>query len=181
MTKNLNVDTFRNGDIILEVKSNEEWENASKEGRPAWCYYDNNPSNGIKYGKLYNWYAVNDSRGLAPEGWHIPNNKEWNQLMDHLGGESVAGTKLKSTYGWIENGNYPTIYGTNESGFTGFPGGYRSKDGDFASIGASCIWWSSSEANTTNAWDRWLNYDERKAFRLDHSKGSGYSVRCVKN
>ena len=176
MTKNLNVDTFRNGDIIPEVKSNEEWENAGKEGRPAWCYYDNNPSNGIKYGKLYNWYAVNDSRGLAPEGWHIPNNKEWNQLIDHLGGKNVAGKKMKSNYGWIENGN-----GTNESGFTGLPGGCRGRIGLFGGIGYHGGWWSASEDPPTSAWDFSLNYQLWSLNRFNGWKDDGKSVRCVKN
>ena len=100
MTKNLDVATFRNGDPIPQAKTNEEWEKAGENQQPAWCYYDNDPANGAKYGKLYNWYAVNDSRGLAPVGYHIPSDAEWTKLTDFLGGESVAGTKMKSKSGW---------------------------------------------------------------------------------
>ena len=100
MTKNLDVATFRNGDPIPQAKTNEEWEKAGENQQPAWCYYDNDPANGAKYGKLYNWYAVNDSRGLAPVGYHIPSDDEWTKLTDFLGGESVAGTKMKSKSGW---------------------------------------------------------------------------------
>ena len=100
MTKNLDISTFRNGDTIPEAKTNEEWKKAGENKQPAWCYYDNDPANGAKYGKLYNWYAVNDPRGLAPIGYHIPSDAEWTKLTDFLGGESVAGTKMKSKSGW---------------------------------------------------------------------------------
>jgi uncharacterized protein (TIGR02145 family) len=98
MTKNLDVDKFRNGDPIPQAKTDAEWEAAGKNKEPAWCYYNNDPANGVKYGKLYNWYAVNDSRGLAPVGYHIPSDAEWMQLTDFLGSE--AGSKMKSTTGW---------------------------------------------------------------------------------
>jgi uncharacterized protein (TIGR02145 family) len=100
MTENLNVDKFRNGDPIPEAKTNGEWELASKNKQPAWCYYNNDPQYGAKYGKLYNWYAVTDPRGLAPVGYHVPSDAEWTKLTDFLGGESVAGEKMKSTSGW---------------------------------------------------------------------------------
>jgi uncharacterized protein (TIGR02145 family) len=99
-TENLNVSTFRNGDPIMEAKTNEEWEQAGENKQPAWCYYENDPKNGAKYGKLYNWYAVNDSRGLAPAGWHVPSDAEWTTLSTFLGGESTAGKKMKSLNGW---------------------------------------------------------------------------------
>ncbi len=100
MLENLNVSTFRNGDPIPEAKTDEEWEKAGKEGKPVWCYYDNDPKNGAKYGKLYNWYAVNDPRELAPIGWHVSTDVEWEILHDFLGGWEVAGKKMKSTSGW---------------------------------------------------------------------------------
>ena len=102
MIKNLDVDTFRDGDAILEVKTEDEWRRAGEEGKPAWCYYENDPGNGEKYGKLYNWYAVVDKRGLAPEGWHVPSDEEWTVLIDYLGGEAAAGTKMKSKRFWGE-------------------------------------------------------------------------------
>ena len=99
MTKNLDVSTFRNGDPILQAKTDEEWEKAGENKQPAWCYYENDPANGAKYGKLYNWYAVIDSRGLAPVGYHIPSHEEWLKLYyDYLGLD--AGTKMKSKSGW---------------------------------------------------------------------------------
>jgi uncharacterized protein (TIGR02145 family) len=96
MTKNLDVSTFRNGDPIPEAKTNSEWEMASKNKQPAWCYYNNDPQYGEKYGKLYNWYAVTDPRGLAPVGYHIPSDEEWTVLINQLGGNSPAGIKMKS-------------------------------------------------------------------------------------
>jgi hypothetical protein len=98
MTKNLDVSTFRNGEIIPEAKTPEEWEAAKENKQAAWCYYDNNPANGTKYGKLYNWYAVNDPRGLAPEGWHVPTDQEWNVLEESIDPElnsPLAGSKMK--------------------------------------------------------------------------------------
>ena len=92
---NLNVSHFRNGDIIPEVRGDDEWEKADNEGRAAWCYYNNDPANGAIYGKLYNWYAVNDPRGLAPKGWHVPCDDEWTELEICLG--ENAGGKMKET------------------------------------------------------------------------------------
>jgi uncharacterized protein (TIGR02145 family) len=100
MAQNLNVDRFRNGDPIPEAKTNEEWQKAIEDKQPAWCYYGYSVANGVKYGKLYNWFAVNDPRGLAPVGWHVPTNNEWSILINYLGGYKVAGTKLKSTSGY---------------------------------------------------------------------------------
>jgi len=114
MAENLNVVKFRNGDPVPEVKSDEEWAKAGEEGKPAWCYYENAGIKGKKYGRLYNWHAVNDSRGLAPIGWHIPSEEEWIKLRDYYG--SDAGIYLKH----VEFGG-----GTNESGFSALPGGAR--------------------------------------------------------
>ena len=110
--KNLAVSQFRNGDNIAEVKTDEEWEKFGNQKKPAWCYYQNDSSNGTKYGKLYNWYAVNDKRGLAPSGWHIATDDEWQLLIDGLGGDEAGGSKIKNTTGWNRNGN-----GNNSSGF----------------------------------------------------------------
>ena len=110
---NLDVVAFRNGDVIPQVKTNEEWEVAGNNKQAAWCYYDNDPANGPKYGKLYNWYAVNDPRGLAPTGWHVPTDEEWTVLSTFLGGEEVAGTKMKilnvfvpTKISYIDEGGY---------------------------------------------------------------------------
>ena len=110
MTRNLDVDRFRNGDMIQHAESNKEWKKAGENGQPAWCYYDNDPENGKKYGKLYNWFTVNDPRGLAPEGWHITSQKDWTILVEFLGGYEIAGHKMKSVNDWEEEG-YDIIIG----------------------------------------------------------------------
>ena len=102
MSENLNVDKFRNGEAIPEAKTEEEWKNAGLKKQPAWCYYNNNPDNGERYGKLYNWYAVNDPRGLAPAGFKVPTDEEWSRLIDFLGGESLAGKSMKSINFWAD-------------------------------------------------------------------------------
>lgn len=180
MTQNLNVDKFRNGDPIPEAKTDEEWIKAGENGEPAWCYYKNNPDNGDRYGKLYNWYAVNDPRGLAPEGWKIPSDEEWSRLTDFLGGESVAGKKMKSTDFWADNDG-ESGNGTNESGFSGLPGGVRDVDGAFTSIGEFGYWWSSTEGSTVDAWYRYLSYNDGIVYRYDAYKNYGLSVRCLRD
>jgi uncharacterized protein (TIGR02145 family) len=176
MTENLNVTTFRNGDPILHVVTQEEWIKAGKRGEPAWCYYDNNPENEKIYGKLYNWYAVSDIRGIAPIGWHVPSNDEWSLLIDNLGGEGVAAKKMKSSDGWIAKMN-----GTNESGFTALPGGYRYYDGDFIAIGGYGGWWSSTEGSSDKAWNRYLGVVSSIFFRDFKDKKEAFSIRCLKD
>jgi uncharacterized protein (TIGR02145 family) len=173
-TENLNVSTFRNGDPIPEAKTDDEWELAEKNKQPAWCYYENDPKNAEKYGKLYNWYAVNDPRGLAPKGWHVPSVTEWTQLTNYLGGIDAAGEKMKSIIGWNVNGN-----GTNSSGFSGLPGGGRRGIGYFYNIGNYGIWWSSTENDADVAWGRYLSYYDGNVVRNLNSKGEGLSVRFL--
>ena len=176
MLENLDTEYFRNGDLIPQAKTAEDWENAGKNCEPAWCYYDNEESNGTKYGKLYNWYAVNDPRGLAPEGYHIPTNAELTELTDNLGRENVAGIKMKSTNGWYESGN-----GNNSSGFSALPGGFRYINGSFSDIAKVGNWWSSSESDTSNAVSRFLNYYNADVFNYNSDKQNGFSVRCLKD
>jgi uncharacterized protein (TIGR02145 family) len=171
--ENLNVSTFRNGDPIPEAKTAEEWYAAYKESKPAWCYYNNDPENAKKYGKLYNWYCVNDPRGLTPAGWHVPSNPEWAQLIDHLGGNKSAAPKMKSSKGWSDNGD-------NKSNFNGLPGGYRRPNGNFSSERLFGYWWASSEYLAANAWDRILYYNDT-VVRSNHHKATGLSVRCIKD
>jgi len=170
MANNLEITTFRNGDPIPQAASDEAWKIAGQNKQPAYCY------NGETYGKLYNWYAVNDPRGLAPEGWHIPTDAEWTQLSDYLGGERVAGKKMKSTSGWNNKGN-----GTNESGFNGLPGGYRASNGSFSGQGGLGFWWSASESNTGYAYSRNLNHSNDYLYRNDDYKERGFSVRCLRD
>jgi uncharacterized protein (TIGR02145 family) len=177
MTQNLNVDKFRNGNPVPQAKSQKEWVEASEKGRPAWCYYAFDSDYGEKYGKLYNWYAVNDPRGLAPQGWHIPKNKEWTILADYLGGEAAAGPKMKSTNDWKDGGN-----GTNSSGFSGIPGGECRDYGACTGIGGKGIWWSSLENNKYSAVIRVLTYNSTVClFTKNGTKGNGFSVRCLKD
>jgi uncharacterized protein (TIGR02145 family) len=171
MTKNLDVTKFRNGDLIPQAKTNDEWEQAGKNKQPAWCYYANNKKNGKKYGKLYNWYAVSDPRGLAPDGWHVPSDAEWTVLSNYLGGEYVAGTKMKSTSGFSDSYN---------------PG--RTSSGDFylpGDLGEVEVtdWWSITDKDVDLAlcrtWDFSLN--DARLFSNELKKGLGISVRCLKD
>ena len=173
-TKNLDVSKFRNGEAIPLAKTNAEWELAGQNQQPAWCYYENKGENGTTYGKLYNWFSVNDPRGLAPSGYHIPTDAEWTILTDNLGEE--AGTKMKSTSGWYNDGN-----GSNSIGFAGLPGGYRYYDGDFLDIGAKGFWWSSSEGDPNGARDRYLDYYYGFVTREYSGKHYGFSVRCLRD
>ena len=175
-TKNLEVTKYRNGDAIPQVQDNYAW---AKLKTGAWCYYQNKTANGTKYGKLYNWYAVNDPRGLAPKGYHIPTDAEWTILTNYLGGDDKAGSEMKSTSGWEDNGN-----GTNTSGFEGLPGGYRFEGGNFNDFGASGYWWSSSERYTDSAWRRLFDpkhLGSGNVNRDDNDKQDGFSVRCIKD
>jgi uncharacterized protein (TIGR02145 family) len=175
MQKNLNVDKFRNSDPIPEAKTEDEWKKAGVNKQAAWCYFDNDPSNGEKYGKLYNYYAVIDPRGLAPEGWHIPSESEWAMLIDCLGANNLSGKKMKSKEGWTNNN------GNNESGFSGFPGGYRYFTGIFLSIFNSGYWWSSTDRQSQNASSFYLDYSNDFADKKLNKKEEGLSVRCVRD
>ncbi len=169
MVKNLNVSTYRNGDSIPQVQDATEW---AKLKTGACCYYGNNPENGSTYGKLYNWFAVNDPRGLAPAGYHIPGDAEWTTLTDYLGAN--AGTKMKSTSHWIE-GN-----GTNTSGFSGLPGGAICGYGTFARLGGFGRWWSSTSKGNSSML-RMLHYFSGSVGRYDYDLRCGFSIRCLKD
>ena len=173
-TQNLNVSKYRNGDEIPQVQDATEWAALSTG---AWCYYENLDENGTKYGKLYNWYALNDPRGLAPEGFLIPSDEDWVTLINYLGGESVAGGKMK------ENGtahwNEPNQMATNSSGFKALPGGARGDNGIFALIGSDGIWWSSSENDILEAKGCQINNDIGNTLSGSSNKKEGYSVRCL--
>jgi uncharacterized protein (TIGR02145 family) len=170
---NLNVSTFRNGDSIPQAKTFKEWVTAGESGKPAWCYYDNNPANGLKYGKLYNWYAVTDPRGLAPSGWTLSSDDDWAKLISFLGGQGEAGKKMKSTSGWNDGNN-----GTNESVFSGLPAGYRVENGSFQHIGSIGIWWSSTESKTQSAIDHYLAMSGMSSSISPKQRGE--SVRCIR-
>jgi len=176
MKKNLKVSKYRNGDAITTNLVNTSWSNANKG---AYAIYNNENANDASYGKLYNWYAVNDSRGLCPRGWHIPSDNEWTTLTNYLGGESIAGGKIKSigTAYW----NAPNTRADNSSGFTALPGGFRNFSGSFTSIRASAFFWSATEHDFSDAWTRYLYGNNSDVYRSSSSKSVGASVRCLRD
>lgn len=171
MVENLNVDHFRNGDIIPEAKTAKEWKEAGENEQPAWCYYDNNPEKGAIYGKLYNDFVVSDPRNICPTGWHVASCAEWETLKIYLGGFSVAGGKLKET--GFEHWNTPNEGANNSSGFSALPSGVRDKGG-FGGIGNYGCWWSD-ESN----WG--MNYSSSSLYRVDYDEIYGFSIRCVRD
>lgn len=181
MTKNLDVTHYRNGDKIPQVKSTNVWAGLTTG---AWCWYKKDSANGVVYGKMYNWYAVHDPRGLAPAGFHIPTDAEWTTLSIFLGSDAIAGGKMKST-GTIEAGtglwHAPNEGATNSSGFTGLPGGYRDYFGQFHDIRVKGSWWSSSEYNRDFAYSRYLYTSDSYLYRSYYSKRGGEFVRCLKD
>lgn len=174
--KNLDVTSFRNGDQIAEAKTDEDWVKAGKKGKPAWCYYLNNSEYGHIYGKLYNWYAVNDKRGLAPKGWRVAMDQDWDAMLKFLG--ETPGAKLKEIgkTNWIKN----TDNVTNETGFSAVPGGSRFNSGKFSSVGSQGILWANTENGLNQAWAR-IIYDYNSSItKFSYDKNCGLSVRCVK-
>ncbi len=173
-SQNLNVSQFQNGDPIPHAKTPEEWINAGFNGNPAWCYYNNDPANEAKYGRLYNFYAVNDKRGLAPKGWHVATDKEWADAVQSLGGDAVALPKLCYNSGWTHKGN-------NSSGFSAKPGGWCSFKKNFYELNSAAVWWTSSQcgANIQAVTYKISNSNARVTSALE-SKSYGYYVRCVK-
>jgi len=165
MSTNLNVDHYKNGDAIPEVKDSIEW---AKLKTGAWCYYENQPENGKKFGKLYNWYAINDPRGLAPAGWFIPTTKEFEELkkIADNNGNSLISTEY--------------VDGTNKSGFSALLAGYRDSVGCFYDISYVPYFWSISECDSGNAYALVLPYHESHISLSSYGKGNGFSVRCFK-
>lgn len=179
MKENLRVSRYRNGDLIPNVTDNTAWGTLTSGGR-SW-YNNDSTNNENPYGNLYNWYAVTDSRGLCPSGWHVPSDSEWDVLTNSLGGLSVAGGKMKSvgtTY-WIS----PNKGATNESGFSALPGGCRGNDGNFYNILGYAFFWSATEFDNANAWYRYINHNFADVYRNynDASKAGGATVRCLKD
>jgi len=173
MAENLSVSTYRNGDTIPHVEDPKTWSSLTTG---AWCYYEGKMETGAKYGKLYNWYAINDPRGLAPEGWHIPTDAEWATLTSFLGGKIESSAKIKSTRGWSQAGN-----GSNESGFNAVPGGTRGINEAFSFVGDYGYWWTATPFDGYSAWNRFLAYNNNYIGRSTGWKQFGNSVRCVKD
>lgn len=175
MAENLKVTKYNDGTSIPNVTDATAWGELTTG---ALCDYENTPSNSVTYGKLYNWYAVNTGK-LCPKGWHVPSDAEWTQLTDYLGGEGVAGVKLKET--GTTHWTSPNTGATNETGFTALPGGDRIDYGTFVSIGLYGFWWSATEGGATYAWNRSVYCNYSSVSRDGLSKEVGFSVRCVRD
>ncbi len=179
MIENLRVSKYNDNTVIDQITNNTTW---SVLSTGAWCWYDNNSGNEDPYGKLYNWYTVATNK-LCPTGWHVPSDTEWTTLTDYLGGIGRAGGKMKTT-GTIQAGTGywqdPNTGATNESGFTGLPGGIRSIDGSFFNLGHLGNWWSSTESSINAAY-RYLYYLDDNVVRVTNDKRLGFSVRCVRD
>ena len=180
MAENLKVSKYSDGTTIPSVTDNIQWAQLSTA---AWAYYNNDATNNAKYGKLYNWYAVskttNGNKNVCPSGWHVPTDTEWVVLTDYLGGENVAGGKMKEvdTINWVS----PNTDATNTSLFTALPGGVRFFNGGYGNIGSLGFWWSSTDYNS-NTWSRRLKNSDGVFDSSNVSKKTdGLSVRCLKD
>lgn len=185
MAENLKTTKYQNGAPVAYIKDAKKW---NKDTSGGWCYYNNDPSLNISYGKLYNWFVVENEKNICPTGWHIPSDEDWNTLIGYLDYDflpdaiesqsSVAGDQLKST------GNTFWKYsneGTNTSGFSAIPGAYRTSDGGFTVFNKEGYWWSSTPAYTNFAWYRSLHNKSSSVYRNYLNKTAGFSIRCVKD
>jgi uncharacterized protein (TIGR02145 family) len=189
MAENLRTTKYRDGSNIPVVTSSttwaNNWNNGSPLSQPMMCWYNNDQATytANKFGALYNWYAINPAtngnKNVCPTGWHVPTDAEWTTLTTSLGGESVAGGKMKSTgtQYWLS----PNTDATNSSGWSGLPGGFRTTYGTFGLIGNNGGWWSSTEGSTGNARSRGLNYNNGEVNRSNNPKPDGLSVRCLRD
>ena len=175
MLENLKVTKYRNGDAIPNITDSTVWITLLTG---AYCNYNNDANNSTTYGRLYNWFAVNDSRNIAPAGWHVATAAEWATLLDFLGGKDSGG-KLKEAglTHWIS----PNMDADNSSGFTALPGGYRFSDGIFSRFGSNGFWWTATENDVLTAWSRRLGTDHMDCDLDSLYKVDGLSVRCLKD
>lgn len=175
--QNLRTSHYKNGQVIPQVSDPALW-SALTTG--AWCWYNNDSTTyAATYGKLYNWYAVNDPRGLAPESFHIPDDVEWTTLSSALGGNTVSGGAMKETglVHWLS----PNASATNSSNFTGLPSGFRNSDGTFNGITYSAPFWSATIFDAENSYIRELFYLNVNLLRNYNFNKNGFAVRCVRN
>lgn len=186
MAEDLKTTKFKDGSVIPNVANDNEWITLAA---PGMCWYDNNPANKEIYGGMYNWYAANNSK-LCPTGWHVPSDNEWKQLEMNIGmtqteadetgfrGTDEGGKlKEKGTTHW----EAPNTGATNETGFTGLPGGYRNKYGSFGYIGKEVYWWSSTAESDTDGWERGLVTNASTIDRIGSKKIDGFYIRCIKD
>lgn len=176
MKENLKTTHYRNGDVIPNITGVSAWVGLTTG---AYCNYNNDNTIVATYGRLYNWYTIADDRNICPVGWHVPSKTEWDTMIDHLGGTSVAGGKMKETgtFHW-EN---PNTGATNSSGFSALPGGQRASDGSFGDLKHYGIFSIATEKNNTEVWSPSLYYESSQAYNYYDSKKSGFSVRCLKD
>jgi uncharacterized protein (TIGR02145 family) len=178
MAENLKTRHYQNGNEIPNITDPKQW---GKLTSGAYCTYNNcnAPGNDTSGIFLYNWYTVVDSRKMCPTGWHIPTDNDWTTLINYLGGDKVAGGKMKEsgTLHW----KTPNNGATNESGLTVLPFGARSLKGTFKNIGTTAGFWSSTEYESLNAWHRNLNFTYPFVMRDINAKAVGLSVRCLKD
>ncbi|MFM1875108.1 MAG: hypothetical protein RL266_845 [Bacteroidota bacterium] len=175
--ENLKVTRFRDGSVIPVVTDANDWKNIMT---PATTAYNNDNANDATYGKLYNWYAIADPRGICPEGFHVPHDNEWSVLTNYLDPEDdFAGGRMKEvgTDHWLT----PNEGANNSSGFTGLPGGMRFSEGQFEHLGLRGLFWSSREDGDFEGYFLTLTYDTPVAHRTVIYKQSGFSCRCVKD
>jgi uncharacterized protein (TIGR02145 family) len=186
MAKNLDVARYRNGDIIPQVTDPTQWANLTTG---AWCWYNNDSSNGAVYGRLYNWYAVNDPRGLAPEGWHVPSDGEWNIFIKCVDPNSdTSGVFLQTSIGGgylkevgYNHWSYPNIGATDNFEYTAMPSGMREIDGTFSAMSYLGLWWSNTQLNQNESYKRGVGFNDSGFGRDVFNKKWGFSVRCVKD
>ena len=175
MAENLQVAKYNDGSPIPYVTNDDD---VSILTTGAYTWYDKNPANRFTYGALYNWHSVS-SGNLCPIGWHVPSDAEWTTLINFLGGEDIAGGKLKDigTSHW----SAPNQDATNDSGFTALPAGYLFDNGNYNSLGNITHWWSSTESGGDSAWDRYVYFQNGNAIKGDYSKQVFFSCRCLKD
>jgi uncharacterized protein (TIGR02145 family) len=176
MVENLKTTKYNDGSPIPLITDSAEW---SILTTPGYCWYNNDAANKSTYGALYNWFTINTGK-LAPVGWHIPSDTEWKMLTTFLGGENIAGGKLKEK--GLIYWRSPNAEATNESGFTALPGGHRDINGTFSVMGDDGYWWSATEYGTTGkVWYRNMNYNYAGVVSVSNNKINGHSVRCLKD
>jgi uncharacterized protein (TIGR02145 family) len=173
MAENLKTTRYNDGSAIPYVTDNAAWAALTT---PGYCWYNNNEANKTPYGGYYNWYAVNTGK-LCPAGWHVASDPQWTTLITFLGGESVAGGKLKET----GTTHWSTAVASNESGFTALPGGFRDHMGQFNFITLYCLLWSSTEYPPDYAWSQFMIYSNNVISRTDGRDKYGLNVRCLKD
>ena len=186
MAENLKTTKYNDVTAIPNITDDATWTAATTS---AYCDYSNTPANSTTFGRLYNWYAVdnnaatkvasNGGKNVCPTSWHVPNDTEWTTLMTYLGGESVAGGKVKET--GTTHWTTPNTGATNETGFTALPGGNRGGNSTYYNVGSNGYWWSSTEYSAARAWSSHMSYSNTAVVRSNNVMQSGFSVRCVRD